>query len=200
MPKCTIVRIRLATGADGAAVREIYRPAIESSAISFETAVPTIAEMTARVAAKWPAHPWLVATDDAEVEVLGYAYAGAFAPRAAYQWAVETSVYIAEGSRGRGVGRALYTSLFAVLAVQGYRRAFAGIALPNPASVALHERMGFTPRGVYHRVGWKLGAWHDVGWWQRDLGGDGPPEAVTALSDLAPATLDAALRAGELTP
>lgn len=99
----------------------------------------------------------------------GYAYATRHRVRGAYQWSVDTSVYIDEGYRRRGVGRGLYESLFAILAAQGYFNAYAGIALPNPASVALHESMGFERIGVYRGVGYKLGRWCDVGWWQRGL-------------------------------
>jgi L-amino acid N-acyltransferase YncA len=162
------VDIRVAGAADAAAVVAIYAPIVESTAISFEYTVPTLADMAARITGHQPAYPWLVASEDGEV--VGYAYAGRFAGRAAYAWSVETSVYIAETARRRGVGVALYNELLDRLAATGYRQAFAGIALPNPGSVGLHERMGFTPAGVYRAVGWKLGAWHDVGWWQRPLG------------------------------
>jgi GNAT superfamily N-acetyltransferase len=87
----------------------------------------------------------------------------------AYRWSIDTSVYVEDAYRRRGVGRGLYVSLFAILAAQGYVNAYAGIALPNPASVALHESLRFEKVGVYRRVGYKLGQWHDVGWWQRIL-------------------------------
>jgi len=89
--------------------------------------------------------------------------------RAAYQWSVDTSVYVDDAWRRSGVGRGLCLSLLAILGAQGFFNAFAGIALPNPASVALHEAVGFEPLGVYRRVGFKLGAWRDVGWWQLAL-------------------------------
>jgi phosphinothricin acetyltransferase len=101
--------------------------------------------------------------------VLGYAYAGAHGSRAAYQWSVDVSVYVREGARRTGVGRALYASLFAVLDLQGFYNAYAGATLPNPASVGLHESVGFRLVGVYRGVGYKLGAWHDVGWWHLPL-------------------------------
>ncbi len=119
-----------------------------------------IAEVTAR-------YPWLVC--DRAGEVLGYAYAGQHRARAAYGWSVDVSVYIGESSRRQGVGRALYGALLRILVLQGYFNAYAGITLPNAGSVGLHEAMGFTPVGVYGAVGFKLGAWHDVGWWQRPL-------------------------------
>jgi L-amino acid N-acyltransferase YncA len=201
------MRIRLATAADAAAVRAIYGPVIENTAISFELVVPSEDEMAARITDRQPEHPWLVAEGEdglhgraghgAGHRVLGYTYAGRFSGRAAYDWSVETSVYLAEAARGQGVGRALYAALLSLLTAQGYRQAMGGIALPNEASVRLHEGCGFTLVGVYRAVGWKFGAWHDVAWWQRPLAGaDGPPAAPTLLTELAPATLAVALRAG----
>ncbi|HEY9467082.1 MAG TPA: arsinothricin resistance N-acetyltransferase ArsN1 family B [Vicinamibacterales bacterium] len=158
------VQIRLATHDDGAAVAEIYRPVVAATAFSFETILPDGNEMTRRIAETLRSYPWLVC--DVDGQVAGYAYATRHRVRGAYQWSVDTSVYIAEDHRRRHIGRGLYTSLFAILAAQGYFNAFAGIALPNPASVALHQAMGFEPIGVYRRVGYKLDRWHDVGWWQ----------------------------------
>lgn len=150
--------------------------------------------MAGRIRARHPAYPWIVAT--AGDDIVGYAYAGPFSGRPAYDWSVETSVYVAEAARGRSVGKGLYASLFDILAAQGYRQALAGIALPNPASVALHERAGFAPIGMYRAVGWKFGSWHDVGWWQRGLadGETGPPGARHAVTELPAPVLRAALR------
>jgi L-amino acid N-acyltransferase YncA len=190
------VRIRLADAGDAAGVQAVYAPLITDTVISFEVAVPPVEEMAARIRERWPAHPWLVA--EGEGGVVGYAYAGRFSGRAAYDWSVEVSVYIAAVARGRHVGRGLYTALFGVLAAQGYRRAMAGATLPNPASVGLHESMGFSPVGVYRAVGWKHDSWHDVGWWQRPLiDGDEPPTAPIPLDELPSGALDAALAKGE---
>jgi L-amino acid N-acyltransferase YncA len=160
-------RIRMAEAGDAEAIAAIYRPAVESSAISFETVVPDRDEIARRLADTLVSHPWLVC--ELGGRVAGYAYASKHRVRAAYQWSVDTSVYVDEAFRRSGVGRGLYQSLFAILAAQGFFNAFAGIALPNPASVALHEAVGFEPLGVYRCVGFKLGAWHDVGWWQLAL-------------------------------
>jgi L-amino acid N-acyltransferase YncA len=161
------IEIRLATVADAEPICAIYRPIVESTTISFETVAPDEAEMRARIVETLRLHPWLVLTEDGMVR--GYAYASLHRARSAYRWSVDTSVCVAEGSRGQGIGGALYRSLFAILEAQGFARAYAGIALPNPSSVRLHERLGFVPVGVYHAVGYKHGAWRDVGWWEKSI-------------------------------
>jgi L-amino acid N-acyltransferase YncA len=123
--------------------------------------------MRGRLAKVLGHYPWLVCEDGGEV--LGYAYATQHRERAAYRWSVDTSVYVRQGRQRRGVGRALYTPLLAVLPLQGFVNAYACVTLPNPASVGLHEAMGFEPVGVYRQVGFKYGAWHDVAWHQRPL-------------------------------
>lgn len=169
------MRVRDATTDDAAACAAIYAPYVSGTAISFETAPPTPAEMARRIADAQRTHAWLVLTDGPGV--LGYAYGGRFAARAAYRWSCEVSVYLQDGLRGTGGGRALYDVLLPRLADRGYRTAFAGMTLPNDASVGLHRALGFEPSGTYRRVGWKAGAWHDVAWMQRALGSaDGPPD------------------------
>lgn len=159
--------VRPATAADAAACADIYRPYVLDTAITFETEVPTVEQMTARIAAAQAIHEWLVLEVDADV--VGYAYAQQLNPRAAYRWAVETSVYLALDRRRSGGGRLLYTELLGRLAARGFRRAMGIIAQPNDASNALHAAYGFRPAGLLTRVGYKLGAWHDVQWWQLDL-------------------------------
>jgi phosphinothricin acetyltransferase len=169
-----IVRVRPAGPADAAAIAEVYRPYVVDAVTSFEEAPPDAAEMSRRMVTS-PRLPWLVAVR--EQAVVGYAYASRHRDRAAYRWAVDCSVYLAAVERGRGTGRALYAALLPILADLGYVRAYAGIALPNPASVRLHEAMGFTPVGIYHQVGFKSGRWHDVGWWELALrSGAGVPD------------------------
>ena len=194
-PIVLLMEIRLATPADAIAIRAIYAPIVTSTPISFELEPPTVEAMVARIANLLPAYPWLVLTDGGGVA--GYAYGRPFQDRPAYRWSVETSIYIKDGRRGSGLGGTLYRSLLDVLARQGYRQALAGVALPNPASVALHQACGFRLTGVQERLGWKLGAWHDVGWFQRELApGTGAPAAPIAVDRLAPGTLAAALQLG----
>ncbi len=167
-PETTELRIRDADPArDAAACAAIYAPSVEGSAISFELRAPGAEEIAARMRDYQRTHPWLVAERGGEV--VGYAYACQFNPRPAYRWSAAVSVYVAAAERGRGRGRALYAELFARLRRQGLRMACAGITLPNPASVGLHEALGFEPVGVYREIGWKDGGWQDVGWWQLQL-------------------------------
>lgn len=159
--------IRLATTADAAAIAAIYRPAVADSAISFEIEPPDAAEMDRRVQATLLRTPWIVC--EHEQSIVGYAYAGRHRERPAYQWSVEVSAYVAGEQRRSGAGTALYMSLFSVLALQGFRSAYAGITQPNPASLGLHLRVGFTRVGVFRNIGYKHGAWHDVEWLERQL-------------------------------
>jgi L-amino acid N-acyltransferase YncA len=177
------VHIRLARDSDLEAMVAIYRPIVVATAISFEMVPPDREEMGRRVRETLWSYPWLVC--EIGGQVAGYAYASRHRVRAAYQWSVDASVYVDTKHRRCGVGRGLYLSLFGILAMQGFFNAYAGIALPNPASVALHESVGFERLGVYRRVGYKLGAWHDVGWWQLILRAH--EESPNAPLDLATA-------------
>jgi phosphinothricin acetyltransferase len=159
--------LRTATTADGQQIAGIYAPSVAIAATSFEMRPPTGAEMARRVADSLVTHPWLVA--DRSGVLLGYARAGRFRDRAAYDWSVEMSVYISADAHRSGIGRALYTAMFEILVLQGYYVAYAGATLPNAASVGLHESLGFTLIGIFRAAGNKFDAWHDVGWWQRLL-------------------------------
>jgi L-amino acid N-acyltransferase YncA len=188
--------IRLATGRDAERVAAIYAPNVTGTVVSFELEPPGADEMRRRIGVTLERRPWLVC--ERQGRVSGYAYAGAHGSRAAYRWAVDVSVYVDGEARRTGVGRALYASLFAALKLQGFYNAYAGVTLPNPASVGLHEAMGFRPVGVYRGVGYKMGAWHDVGWWHlplRERVAD--PEAPAELpSVLGSEEWEAALRRG----
>jgi phosphinothricin acetyltransferase len=165
---------------DARAIREIYAPFCESTPVSFETQPPSVVQMRQRINKTLKSLPWLVC--EQEGTVIGYAYASRHRDRAGYRWSVDVSVYVREGYRGQGIGRALYSSLFAILRLQGFHNILAGISLPNPASVALHESMGMKLIGVYPRIGFKCGKWHDVGWWQLALAAsDGEPEEPCEL-------------------
>jgi L-amino acid N-acyltransferase YncA len=165
------ITVRAATPADAPALSLIYAPMVRDTAVSFEQSPPDAAEFTRRMSAR-PRLPWLVAESSAGV--VGYAYAVRHRERAAYRWAVDGSVYVEPSHHGRGVGRMLYERLIDEVRALGYVNLFAGIALPNDASVALHEAVGFRPVGVYRNVGFKHGSWRDVGWWQRTLA-NAPP-------------------------
>lgn len=182
-------RLRAATPADGAACAAIYAPFVEHTSISFEERAPTADEMAARIERALVRHAWLVAErdpvdgDSAEREaangprVVGYAYAGDFRARSAYRFACESSVYLADDERGRGTGRLLMRALVERLAELGFTQVVAGATLPNPASERLHASLGFRPVGRFERVGRKFGRWHDVGFWQLDLGA--PPDSAS---------------------
>jgi phosphinothricin acetyltransferase len=192
--------LRLARAADAAGVLAIYAPVVERTAISFELEPPSLDEMERRIA-RGAAWPFLVC-DAGGGDVVGYAYAVPFRDRAAYRFTAESTVYVAERAHRRGIGRALYRSLLACLALQELARVIAGITLPNAASVALHEQAGFRKCAHLEGVGWKLGAWHDVGYWELALRSDRghlPPAAEPRRIDELASTpaLQAALRSGQ---
>lgn len=190
--------LRLACATDARAIADIYAPSVVDSPISFELVAPTEGEMAQRIADFGSYAPWLVL--ERAGEICGFAYASRHQERPAYQWSVNASVYVHPKWCREGVGRRLYESLFALLDLQGFVAVHAGITLPNPASVGLHEAMGFRPVGVYSKVGYKAGAWHDVGWWQlrlRELPdhvAPSPPRTMTELQ--SDAAWDVALRDG----
>jgi phosphinothricin acetyltransferase len=197
-PDRAAARLRVATPDDAAAVRAVYAPNITDSATSFEDVVPSTEEMRTRITATLATTPWLVC--ERAGEVIGYAYASKHQARAAYQWSADASVYVSAAARRLGVGRGLYTALFTLARLQGYCAIHAGITLPNAASVGLHEALGFTPVGIYPKVGYKRGAWHAVGWWQLELAPrDGAPAPVRSWPALLEVEGDRVARA-LLTP
>ena len=160
-------RIRVAIDEDAQDIADVYAPAVSTRATSFELTPPDATEMRRRVSTVLPQYPWLVC--ESSDKVVGYVYATAHRERAAYRWSVDVAAYVKEDAQRRGIARALYTALFEILVAQGYRNAYAGITLPNPASVAMHEAMGFERVGIYHQVGYKMNKWHDVAWFERTL-------------------------------
>jgi phosphinothricin acetyltransferase len=181
------ISIRFATPDDAAGVAAVYAPYC-STPISFELEPPDAVEISARMAKVLEAYPWLVAEEDGAI--VGYAYGSRHRERAAYRWSVDVSVYVQQGRHRLGIGRRLYAILFDLLRRQGFVNAYAGVTLPNPGSVGLHESLGFEPVGVYRRVGYKCGAWHDVAWYQLRLQEPTAPPAPP--SAIAPSWTDSA--------
>jgi L-amino acid N-acyltransferase YncA len=179
------IRLRLAAVTDAAQIAAIYEPFCLETAISFETTAPDEGTMRERIRTVAGRYPWLVAVSKTG-GVLGYAYASKHRERAAYRWSIDFTVYLASAAKRRGIGTDLYTALVAICKRLGYYRAFAGITLPNEPSVRLHEKIGFTPIGIYRRVGFKLAKWHDVGWWGLDLlpEGEMPPSEPCSMVDI----------------
>ena len=161
------IQIRQAIESDAAQILEIYGPIVEHTAISFEIDTPSAHDISGRIKAVLKTHDWLVAVDTNEV--VGYAYGSQYRPRKAYRFAAETTVYVKESRRGLGLGKTLYDALLLSLNSRGFRRAYAGIALPNDASKAIHRACGFTEIGVFPEAGFKFDRWHDVSWWQRKI-------------------------------
>lgn len=176
-------KIRIATPADATAIQAIYEPMVLGTAISFELIPPTVEEMRIRIESTLLVYPYLVAEVDGKV--MGYAYASQHRAREAYRWSVDVTVYIDPAAHRQGVGRALYRHLIPMLEKQGFHAAYAGIALPNIASVGLHEALGFTHIGTYPEVGFKHGQWHDVGYWRKPLNTETPPVEVVKFSEMS---------------
>jgi phosphinothricin acetyltransferase len=171
-----MVLIRLAREDDAAGLAAVYRPYVEDSRISFEERAPDAAEMARRIVGERPGfHPWLVAEEDGRL--LGFASSSPFRSRPAYRWSVETGIYLAADAHGRGLGKSLLSALVRLLEQQGYVVAVGAIALPNDASVRLHEALGFVHAGTYRGTGFKLGQWIDVGLWQKELAPRSPAPA-----------------------
>ena len=171
--------IRVATVDDAQRIAEIYAPAVLERVTSFELVPPSAEEMGSRVTKVQAQYPWLVCELDGRV--IGYAYASTHNDRAAYRWSVDVAVYVGGELHRRGVGTALYASLFEVLGLQNICNVYAGITLPNAASEGMHSRAGFKLVGTYHHVGYKFGAWHDVAWFERAIlpAAVNPPEPLS---------------------
>jgi len=167
--------LRLAKETDGETLLDIYRYYVEETSITFETEVPTLREFQGRIRDTLTKFPYLVLEEDGEI--LGYAYAHPFHQRAAYNWTVETSIYVRKNPRRGGVGTCLYEALFDMLRRQGVQALCAIVTVPNEPSMAFHQRMGFSVAGTIPRCGYKLGQWHGVAYLYRLLseGGEAPP-------------------------
>ncbi len=170
-----VENIRLAVPSDSNSILSIYSHYITETPITFETEVPAEKEIKKRIENTSQNYPWIVFEVDSAIT--GYAYASQHRTRAAYQWAVEVSIYLDINSRGKGIGKMLYSTLFKILKAQGFYKAYAGITLPNPASIGVHEYFGFRKIGVYKSVGFKMGKWHDVEWWDLQLNETQPSPA-----------------------
>lgn len=160
---------------DASEMLAVYGPYVQSSAISFEEQVPPLDDYAQRVRKFLSAWAGVVAESDGKL--LGFAYGSAHRERAAYRWSVETTAYVAKGLHRRGIGRRLYEALLPTLADLGYCNAYAGVTLPNEASVGLHQAVGFRSIGTFPRVGCKFGSWHDVAWFHLSLR-ERPPKQV----------------------
>lgn len=177
--------IRIATPQDAAAMLAIYSPYVRDTSITFETEVPTLDEFAERISNYLVSFPWLVFEENGEIA--GYAYASRYRERPAYQWSVECSVYIHDEHHRKGIAQKLYQKLFELLKLQGFMNVYAVINLPNDPSVALHESLGFHHFATYKNVGWKLGKWKNVGWWELQLNEYvDNPKTVQKFSELDP--------------
>lgn len=164
-----MIDIRSARIEDATDLVAIYAPYVEKTAITFETEVPTVEAFASRIEKTLEKFPYLVAVE--EGKVVGYAYASTYYARAAYDWTVELSVYIQQDARGKGIGSLLYDALEEELTVRGFKNFLACIALPNPASIALHEKRGYEQVAHFKKVGYKFDTWHDIVWLQKSLVG-----------------------------
>lgn len=180
-----MARLRLVTLQDTEELLQIYAPYITDTAVSFEYEVPSVDAYRARIEEICAHYPYLVLEEDGRL--LGYAYAHRQMDRAAYQWNTELSVYLRPEVTGRGLGTALYSALLELLRLQGFKTAYGCVAIPNVASEALHEKLGFHPAGVWSLTGYKNGQWQNVGWFEKQLApydpDPVPPTPITQMPE-----------------
>ena len=168
--------IRCAHERDAADILEIYAPFIRDTAVTFEYEVPDTAEFAERIRETASLCPYLVCEKDGET--VGYAYAHRVRERAAFDWDVELSIYLAPGARGHGVGTTVLACLIELLETQGFRHLYSCVTLPNEASIGMQKKLGFADAGVWHDSGWKFERWHDVGWFEKHIGAGAPRPVV----------------------
>ncbi|WP_343084655.1 GNAT family N-acetyltransferase [Blautia producta] len=161
------LRIRMAEPDDAFTLLGIYEPYVENTCITFEYQVPSLEEFTKRIRETLKKYPYLAAEQNGEIA--GYAYASPFKGRPAYDWAVETTVYLKENAKGKGIGRQLYTALEDILRKQNITNANACITYPNPESMGFHKKMGYRIVGHFSKCGYKDGQWRDVVWMEKFL-------------------------------
>ncbi len=176
--------IRLANVGDLPEILEITNRAIRETPANFHTDARTLEELTATWTDTHDTYPWVVA--DVSGHVVGFASSGRYKAKSAYDWTAEVTVYVRQDHRGGGLGRRMYTMLLSILEGQGYGTVVGAIVLPNPASVGLHQSLGFSHVGTLARAGWKFGRWHDVSYWQVHFAGGGlPPTRLKKVADVA---------------
>jgi phosphinothricin acetyltransferase len=177
--------IRPITENDAGSALKIYKPYVLNTAITFEYEVPAVDEFLDRIKTNTAQYPWLVCLQ--HDKIMGYAYAGRHRYKTAYQWSPESTVYLAPEVHGRGIGRVLYETLFSILRLQGYFNVYAGVALPNEKSEGFHRALGFEEIGDFKKIGYKLGKWHDVKWFQlhlaRHIDNPFPPKSIKEIEN-----------------
>lgn len=177
--------IRPALASDASSIIDIYAPYILNSAVSFETEVPSTEKFSERILVNQETYPWLVYESNGRIA--GYAYASRHRERTAYQWSVESSVYVNNAFQQKGIATNLYKALFEILKYQGCRNVYAGITLPNEKSVRFHEKMGFHKIADYTNIGYKLSRWNTVSWYQLQLNDySDAPAPFIKMKDIKP--------------
>ena len=186
-----MVKLRIATKEDGAALAAIYAYYVENTAITFEYVAPTAEEFGERITHKLEKYPYIIAEENGRA--VGYAYADMYRERAAFNWSCELSVYVDKSETGKGAGRRLYNALIELLRVQGFTSVVASITYPNDPSVALHEKMGFTHLGTMHNIGFKFGRWLDLMWFEKRISDVSAPTPIIPFPELSTEKISAVL-------
>ena len=170
--------VRMADTRDAQEMLDIYEPYVKDTAITFEYEPPTLEEFCGRIKRTLEKYPWLAAVDGGRIA--GYSYVSPFKDRAAYDWAVETTIYIRPEYKGQGIGRLLYGKLEAILKEQHILNLNACIVFPHPESIAFHEKMGYKINAHFHKCGYKFDTWHDMIWMEKMLG-EHPTQPMSIL-------------------